>query len=1070
MRTLLRSLAYSSALSALVLPISRAQSQQLILGGGSAASGLFGSSVPLGGDVSNSIVTAPGETSGRSVATQAGDVYNLADHGADGTAANDDAALNKAIAFATLRDINNSGGAGTTIYLPQNIQGMPWQFTASSLFTFGFPSNTVFKGSGINSTTIAWNDNNTGNLPANTACQPYATNNPGTVCGYYLFGSATDTNPGSARTQNLTFQDFKIIGTWTTIPTGGSFAAGNTALFPNNVDGLTIRNVESDYSRGFGMGTKYSTNVFWTGDEVDYSYADGISSGSSSNVLGVNLKINHTNDDCWSDHTNIGEPEMVRRNVTLVGVTCFDTASIKLLSATNVMLSDITMDSPKDVGISINTIPSGGGGSEGLAAAQGVILTDITVKNMLQRNGFDNYSGGDDAIELDGQSARGSQSASGNVGAVPGESILGQTSITDPYPYTFSNSNSATVPTRAANGIVLNNILVERTFGATTTTALPNWQALGQGPITGSTAFFNPSLPESNLEGNCVTIGGYSYTQYIDDISINGLHCHGMGRGVSVIEYGYDTSAKTYTLPGNIGQVSIRDSDFYDLTQQAIYVNVNAQSNAFVKVTNSHFNMDPYDKNPCRAAATTSGIQLAGSWSSSAASCGSIPFYKDGAGGGSLLATGNTIMNAPTETNVDPTDPTTGWLFERNFDMGTFNSPNAASTSAAPNYGVGFPHTAGFEPVPMDATPGDQAYGAITSTPVEAAAAVPTTGTWYAGKFVRNTAVSNGNPVYGWYRATNGTSDVLNVDWLPVTAGPNLRAVPQPPTLVQSTSQRNADSSTSATVTFPNTVQTADTVLVVLVGGSSNQGATMPAACTLLAQPGVATTTVNGNQTFKVWQCPAGITYTVGSLTDGALIQGMEVSTYVSALVTAAPVSQSTTTLTVPVTGQQGDLRLGVVEWDGSGATTTVTPSSVPITNYPAGSDNYHYGFSYVAPQNLTLASLTATTGYTVVNPTYVQIDIQSRIRVSAQAGAYTLQASDCDTKIWDTGATAAHTFTVPPGICVGGSIDAYQATTNTLTIAQGTGETVHGVGSLSAQWQHARIDFLTPTTGIMHP
>ncbi len=90
-----------------------------------------------------------GDTSTRTLTARTGDVYNLADHGADGTAlgangnAGDNAALNKAIAYATLHP-------GTLIYLPQNINGQPWQFTASSLFTFNFPSNTTFAGAGIN--------------------------------------------------------------------------------------------------------------------------------------------------------------------------------------------------------------------------------------------------------------------------------------------------------------------------------------------------------------------------------------------------------------------------------------------------------------------------------------------------------------------------------------------------------------------------------------------------------------------------------------------------------------------------------------------------------------------------------------------------------------------------------------------------------------------------------------------------------------------------------------------------------------------------------------------------------
>ncbi len=99
------------------------------------------------------------------------------------------------------------------------------------------------------------------------------------------------------RPSNLIFQDFKIVGTW---GPNGTYVANTIALFPDNVDGLTIRNVESDYSRGFGMGTSYSTNVLFDGDVVNTSYADGISAQGTSQLEMVNLKISHVSDDCLS--------------------------------------------------------------------------------------------------------------------------------------------------------------------------------------------------------------------------------------------------------------------------------------------------------------------------------------------------------------------------------------------------------------------------------------------------------------------------------------------------------------------------------------------------------------------------------------------------------------------------------------------------------------------------------------------------------------------------------------------------------------------------------------------------
>lgn len=1017
-----------------------------------------------------------GDTSTRTLTARTGDVYNLADHGADGTAlgangnAGDNAALNKAIAYATLHP-------GTLIYLPQNINGQPWQFTASSLFTFNFPSNTTFAGAGINATTIAWNDANTGNLPAGQACTASYT------CGYYLFGSSynSPSNTTGVRPSNLIFQDFKIVGTW---GPNGTYVANTIALFPGNVDGLTIRNVESDYSRGFGMGTGYSTNVLFDGDVVNTSYADGISAQGTSQLEMVNLKISHVSDDCLSAHEEQGVPETVRRDILIGNVQCFDTTAIHVEAPLHLSINNVLMSSPKGGALVIED-QGVGGSAEGSSAVAGVAVSNFLVLNPVARSAIDNYYGGDIAISVGFAPARAGTTTpptlqSGNIdpNAAPGFGTAGQGYIRNPYPEWMVNSNNASVAMNGAMQVNFENIAVIRTFpGADgnlqdgSDIRFPNFASLGQGNPIGAFAPVMPTPKESDLRVQCFNING----GYIHGMSIHNLTCSGQNTGLIVSDSGNVSHMDDIVLDGG---------HFFDLASGGVYSTLsNAASTLQMIVRNSDFDMDPFDRAPFREpgpqtsvgisslswangvvtvttasapspalitgqTAQISGVTVAttnpaspgyntnggsvpitvtgsttftypaatnpgtvtstsgmiatvptpppyatgtmgavfGGWQFADLSyCGYVAFCQStntGAGGtplpvqGGILAMNNTVKNASADTNVDTTSTVSGWTFRNNYDFGQITVPNGFSTS---NLGVG-KTSPGFEIVNMDSNPNDAAYGLITSVKPAGAPSEPTTGTWAQGDYVKNIAESPSNPIVGWLRLTNGTGNQSGIDWQP-----NLVIIPTAPTVVQSVSARSVDTNTSETLTFPNNANAANTDVILLVGGGGGNGSfnpVAPATCTEIAGPAMAGYGAATNQHYEAWKCPAATTQTFKGLDDGTLFLGEEVSNFTAAAITASYVNAtgSGNTLNIPVSGAPNDIRMGVLEWDSAGSTsTTVSPTTVATTNFPPDtantSDAYHYGMTYSVPIGLT-GSFTATPSYGVTYPTYVQVDL----------------------------------------------------------------------------------------------
>ncbi|RWX71885.1 glycosyl hydrolase family 28-related protein [Mesorhizobium sp. M2A.F.Ca.ET.039.01.1.1] len=66
----------------------------------------------------------------------------------------------------------------------------------------------------------------------------------------------------------------------------------------------------------------------------------------------------------------------------------------------------------------------------------------------------------------------------------------------------------------------------------------------------------------------------------------------------------------------------------------------------------------------------------------------------------------------------------------------------------------------------IDADPTSATYGANTNTQQLAATAMPTTGTYVQGAFVRNSSPTQANGIEGWLRLSTGNAHVLGTDWM----------------------------------------------------------------------------------------------------------------------------------------------------------------------------------------------------------------------------------------------------------------------------------------------------------------
>ncbi len=900
------------------------------------------------------------ESMGRTIAARAGDVWNVADHKMDGTVTNDNAGMVEAIAYA-------KAVPGTHIYFPTGT----WPLSGSSQFTYLVPSDTLIEGADEYASDIFFsNDTNSGNVPSGQTCSGNET------CQYYLF--AADNSNG--RPHDIGVRHIRFTGTWggTSYPvasntSASAFAAsgggGNMFLF-DNVDNVDIEDSIWEHERAFGIFVSGSTDVKVHNDIVRYAQADAIAVWQSSNMSILGNLIEHGNDDCISFHGSDGGDAWTRaRSVDIEDNTTLDCSGISGLAAKYTVIAGNHMTGSRGTAIQLGTHGLDNG-SQGHSSSFGLIIANNLITDLLNRNAVDGYDGDDSYITINGYSAQ-----AGSYKAIPGQAgVAGMTAAQDPAPEFFADATAANVPVGESHSIYIgHNSMLSflPDFNGTDTgvngsgSRFNSWTDFGQGPLVSLKGLLNPSTTAGNMLRGATGIN-INYGN-LRDVDIDGNNFFGIGQAMLL-----QGSAASSML-----DFTIRNNRCVNVYQSCFELN-NPGKNSIVYEDN-YMDMDPYFNHSFRSYPNPGG------WQYDNVNVG----IRIDAGTGLTILRNQTLNASDDIYGANLSDPKSGVYAADNLvyaDLYTHWPYTGLDSFNTNNLGVGLVHSVGTKLVSIYGDPGNPLYGALFSVPIDTAPSVPTTGFWEPGAYVRNSNPASPNetntPVAdGWMRTTLGFYNAPGNDWVARYA-----AGVTPPThtsLVQTASTRNASSSTSATVTFTNTVASGDDVLITVVGGNGSNSTfapTMPASCTELSGPGIPSYPSASGQFYEVWHCPSGITYTVSALDDGAILAGMEIAGYGGADIDAGTVPQNGTALNVPTFGGTSNLRVGVVEWNGAGTTVSVSPSSVTTTNYNSDSDSYHHGFVYTLPSSVGIGNFTATTGATVSTPAYVQIDIASKL------------------------------------------------------------------------------------------
>ncbi len=577
------------------------------------------------------------------------------------------------------------------------------------------PSRTTIRGAGRHLTQITWNDTGT----------------------FHLFRS---TSAGSPRVSGIEFSDFTVTGSWT--------ANGEGSAYPfllRFVDGLTFRNICSEYSRVMGIVARNCTGVTVSGCLVRYCARDGINMAECSNVTIDGNAIEHCDDDGIAVHSDIFDPWVVRKNVVVSNNRVFGCQGIKILSPRATAVVGNVVDCCRAQGISFATEPFNGVDIEGVSAAMVSLICGNVVTNVINRANIDGLNGNCPGIFITGDSAR-----PGSLGTIPGENKASNGTVVDPYPYYAANSNQTTVATSGSHSLIVADNFIGRVLPAcngtvTTPKVYARYSDYGFGQMFTRTGWLNPQLAESDMRDHAIVL----QSGVVRDVLITGNIIRGM------------TSGMNLTTATRLENIVFRDNQVIDCRSYGVLVNTAATLRVYIE--QNIFDLDPFFRASNRGAN--------GTW----ASLGDPTGIK-GTSGSGVVVRGNIFRNLCRDSDIASDTATSGWLFDGNI----VEADPVATGFSASNKGVGqIRAAAGTLLTQAECDPASANFGRMLTTPASAAVAMPSAGKWLGGHFVRNAApaLSAGLVTLGWTRLTTGSGNAAGTDWAAAQAvGGNVAA------------------------------------------------------------------------------------------------------------------------------------------------------------------------------------------------------------------------------------------------------------------------------------------------------
>jgi hypothetical protein len=575
-----------------------------------------------------------------------------------------------------------------------------------------------------------------------------------------------------------------------------------------NGDDISVEDCELTQSRLFGVVISKSNHVAVTGNRVYHTNADGIAVWDDSDVLVSDNDIIGSNDDAISAHSADTTPAPVRSGISIVNNRITESQGISVLGAKNLLISGNVMRRMMSYGIVVDVSPFF---TQGETAIIGVKITDNIISDVFARQEDPPRSMAKWYIRVGGGPLVAGSGASAPGTPVPGTgvvtSLYGENSVGNFYTNNITSGGSTPGPGGYSIEVAGNQLI--RSLPAVT--SYSQW-GYGSSLFTGdnATGSYSGPIPEAALNVPGLILAPALRNMRIADNIIQTT-------GPNAISF------EKLPMPGlwhsgDLDGVMIENNKLIDFSGSGVNFDVD-NSVQRVTVRNNEFDGDPRFRSADRGAG--------GSWTAfSGPTAFPVASVTNISG---VVWSGNSFRNIVSLFTTAQTGPVAGnILYAQPAVVGasTSNKGIGVIPNDGPDYGFSI----------EDSDPASATYGRIASPQLSAASAMPTTGTYVTGHFVRNNAPTTGitgMTLFGWTRLTTGGGNVAGTDWQPIYASqtngwPNLTGPITSSGNVTSVAAQTGTGSTfvmsaSPTLASPtaNSINLTDATASVKLGGAT---------------------------------------------------------------------------------------------------------------------------------------------------------------------------------------------------------------------------------------------------------
>lgn len=535
--------------------------------------------------------------------------------------------------------------------------------------------------------------------------------------------------PTLTRIANITFRDIHVEGGH---GDDGDYSQISSYPFQiYSVDDISLIRVKVTKSRTMAVALRGCSSVKVQGCTIRNCARDGINTADCSYVNICGNLIEYVDDDAIACHAqSYGTAD---RSFTVVGNTIRFAQGIRILGAKSAAINSNTIEFFMSHGISVESLDTVSSTIEGVTAGSGISIIGNVIKNGIDRAIVDALNSTCPYIIVGGDANQ-----AGSLAAIPGENDAATGTIVPLYPY-FENSNNGniTLPIPGNYNITICGNTLTRDVDASGLLS-----ALGFGVFYTRNGNVDPTLTSASMRQAGVWVRS--------GILKNATICANNFMGISAALY-LDAAARLVNgvFDGNtvFDCTNALSASSLNTLHQGLYMRGNV------------FDIDPLHTSTNRG---TNGTFLA-------AGNPTILLMQNTNG---VAIGGNIFRNAARISDISVVGSALiGTKLQLLADNYIECDPTAEGFSTS-NKGIGdVPRGPAFILRVVDSDPASANFGKVLNYCPASMSAMPTSGKYVKGHFVRNNnpavagVATSQYIITGWSRLTTGSGHVLNTDW-----------------------------------------------------------------------------------------------------------------------------------------------------------------------------------------------------------------------------------------------------------------------------------------------------------------